>query len=69
MVLSGFRLLTAANMIRWPDRYMDERGRAMWDRVIAFLPEAGGIDGSALRPIPEPAIIDSPGAGFQSVPC
>jgi hypothetical protein len=39
-VLGGFRLRTHAAIVRWPDRYMDERGREFWDRVMALLPEA-----------------------------
>ena len=38
-ILSGFRLRTEARIVRWPDRYMDERGRGMWDRVARLLPE------------------------------
>jgi hypothetical protein len=40
VVLSGFRLRSDARVVRWPDRYMDDRGRAFWDRVMALLPEA-----------------------------
>jgi hypothetical protein len=39
VVLSGFRLRSDAKVIRWPDRYMDDRGRAFWGRVMALLPE------------------------------
>ena len=38
-VLSGFRLRSEVRVVRWPERYMDERGRAFWDRVMALLPE------------------------------
>lgn len=35
VVLDGFELATDAEIVRWPDRYMDEkRGRVMWDRVM-----------------------------------
>ena len=35
IVLGGFELDTDAYVVRWPDRYMDERrGRTMWDRVL-----------------------------------
>lgn len=38
IVLDGFELGTDAEIIRWPDRYMDEdRGRGMWDKVMAIL--------------------------------
>ena len=33
IVLDGFELGTDVSIIRWPDRYMDDRGRVMWDRV------------------------------------
>jgi hypothetical protein len=34
IVLAGFELGTDAKIVRYPDRYMDERGAAMWDRVM-----------------------------------
>ena len=37
VVLAGFELETDATIIRWPDRYMDDRGRVMWDRVTGLL--------------------------------
>ena len=37
-VLDGFRLRADAKVVRWPDRYMDDRGRRFWDRVLALLP-------------------------------
>jgi hypothetical protein len=36
-VLNGFPLRTEAKVVRFPDRYMDERGRAMWDVVFGLL--------------------------------
>jgi DNA polymerase I len=33
IVLDGFELRTDAKLVRYPDRYMDPRGRVMWDRV------------------------------------
>jgi hypothetical protein len=38
VVLDGFRLRSEARVIRWPDRYMDDRGRGFWDRVMGLLP-------------------------------
>ena len=32
-VLAGFELSTDVKVKRWPDRYMDPRGRQMWERV------------------------------------
>ena len=41
-VTGGLHIRTDAEVVRWPARYMDERGAAMWRRVMALLPEAGG---------------------------
>lgn len=40
-VLDGFELGTDAKIVRYPDRYMDERGTAMWDRVMKLIHERG----------------------------
>jgi len=37
IVLDGFELGTDVSITRWPDRYMDGRGRVMWDRVTGLL--------------------------------
>jgi DNA polymerase I-like protein with 3'-5' exonuclease and polymerase domains len=42
-VLDGFRLRTEAHTVLWPDRYMDERGRAFWDKVMGLLPGSGEV--------------------------
>jgi DNA polymerase I-like protein with 3'-5' exonuclease and polymerase domains len=36
-VLGGFRLRSECRIIRWPDRYMDDRGRDFWERVMGLL--------------------------------
>jgi DNA polymerase-1 len=37
-VLSGFEVQTSYSTVHYPERYMDEeRGRAMWDRVMRLL--------------------------------
>jgi hypothetical protein len=36
-VLSGFDLGTDVSITKWPNRYMDPRGRVMWDRVTSLL--------------------------------
>jgi len=38
-VLSGFSLRADAKVVRYPDRYSDERGRHMWDLVDGLLHE------------------------------
>lgn len=39
IVLNGFVLRTEAHIVRYPDRYMDDRGRAMWDTIQTILQE------------------------------
>jgi hypothetical protein len=39
IVLAGFELGTDAQVWRYPDRFMDERGRAMWDRIMVLISE------------------------------
>jgi DNA polymerase I-like protein with 3'-5' exonuclease and polymerase domains len=40
-VLAGFEIPTEAKIVRYPDRFMDEkRGRAMWDRVMVLVHNA-----------------------------
>jgi DNA polymerase I-like protein with 3'-5' exonuclease and polymerase domains len=40
IVLDGFELGTDAHIVRYPERYMDERGAVMWQRVMALLESA-----------------------------
>ena len=40
IVLNGFELGTDATVVRYPDRYMDERGTVMWRRVMALIDRA-----------------------------
>jgi DNA polymerase I len=37
IVLDGFELGTDAKVVRYPDRYMDERGAVMWERVMKLV--------------------------------
>ncbi len=37
IVLDGFKLRTDAKLVRFPDRYMDDRGEVMWNKVMALL--------------------------------
>jgi hypothetical protein len=39
LVLPGFPLRTDAKIVRHPDRYLDERGRRMWETVWALMAE------------------------------
>jgi DNA polymerase I len=42
VVLGGFGLRTEAKVVRCPDRYVDGRGRAMWEAVWGLLGGGGG---------------------------
>jgi hypothetical protein len=44
LVLPGFPLRTDAKVVRYPDRYVDERGRRMWQAVRVLLDRIAGID-------------------------
>ena len=39
IVLGGFELSSEAKIVRWPDRYTDEKGAEMFDRVMRLLSE------------------------------
>jgi DNA polymerase-1 len=39
-VLSGFRLHSDAKLVRYPDRFMDERGEVMWAKVMELIARA-----------------------------
>ena len=39
-VLGGFELESDAKIVRYPERYMDDRGKVMWATVIRLLDEA-----------------------------
>jgi hypothetical protein len=43
LVLPGFPLRTDAKVVRYPDRYLDERGRGMWTTVERLLSEFGKV--------------------------
>ena len=36
LVLGGFELRTDANIVLFPDRYVDKRGVQMWNRMMAL---------------------------------
>jgi DNA polymerase I len=37
IVLNGFKLRTDFTVVRYPDRYVDERGREFWDLLMSLL--------------------------------
>jgi DNA polymerase I-like protein with 3'-5' exonuclease and polymerase domains len=51
-VLGGFELGSEATIVRWPDRYKDDRGVAMWELVMRLLDEMGSSIGT-VDPVPE----------------
>ena len=42
IVTGGLAIHVEVETVRFPDRYMDERGRAMWDRVMGLLERKTG---------------------------
>jgi DNA polymerase I len=40
-VTGGLDVRTDAEVIRWPARFMDQRGAAMWRRGLGMLPASG----------------------------
>ncbi len=44
IILDGFRLRSDAKIVRWPDSYMDDRGREFWGRVMELLPAGSRAD-------------------------
>jgi len=73
IVLNGFEVRTDVEVVRWPDRYMDERGAVMWKRVMRLLDELdrergnptyptdkdpGGENGNLSNPTEQPIISD-----------
>jgi hypothetical protein len=52
-VLKDFELRTDATVVRYPDRYMDDRGTVMWRRVMALLDQdEANTPKTAYLPIP-----------------
>ena len=45
MIMGGLACRVDAEVVRYPDRYRDEGGGAMWDRVMGLLDitEAEGV--------------------------
>ena len=50
IVLDGFELGTDATVVHHPDRYMDERGTVMWQRVMALVDRAEASHASVAAP-------------------
>lgn len=43
IVLPGFPLRTDAKLVRYPDRFIDDRGRLMWETVTGILDEIAPV--------------------------
>jgi len=50
IVLGGFDIRTDAEVVRWPDRYMDPRGAVMYRRVCTLLDESAETPTVQIRP-------------------
>jgi hypothetical protein len=46
VILDGFQLRSDAKIVRWPDRYMDGRGREFWNRVMGLMNGCASAVGS-----------------------
>lgn len=46
-VLDGFEIRTDAKLVKYPDRFMDERGRVMWAKVDRLVSECAKAKGEA----------------------
>jgi DNA polymerase I len=54
LVLNGFEIRTEAEVIRYPDRYRDPRGAAMWETVWEIVQELEPLDDNLLRAVTGP---------------
>jgi hypothetical protein len=61
-VLTGFALRTDARIVRYPDRYMDDRGEEMWKRVWGIV---GEQKESYRRQYPEGITGDTPAPSYS----
>jgi DNA polymerase-1 len=67
LVLGGFRLRSDVKIVRWPDRYEDNRGRAMWDAMQEALAGLGSV--TSVRPAGDSGMgsVTSDSRGWSSV--
>jgi DNA polymerase I len=47
LVTGGIEIRTDAKVVRWPRRYMDSRGQAMWDTVMRLLNQENGYEAAS----------------------
>lgn len=61
LVLPGFPLRTDAKIVRYPERYVDERGRQIWDTVQGLLGDVEvGQTPTTDDTLPLPPMIEAP---------
>ena len=65
IILGGFRLRSDAKIVRWPDRYMDDRGRDFWGRLMALLPAESDSPQIRRRHRPIPVTFDEETGGVR----
>jgi DNA polymerase-1 len=46
-VLDGFEIRTVVRVVKYPDRFMDDRGAVMWQRVLQLLARCQQTEGAA----------------------
>jgi DNA polymerase-1 len=44
IILDGLELRVGETLVRWPDRYMDERGAETWARIMGLLDEIDAVE-------------------------
>ena len=49
IVLDGFELGTDADVIKYPNRFSDERGAVMWARVMTLITKGGDNENARLE--------------------
>jgi hypothetical protein len=65
VVLDGFRLRSDASIVRWPDRYMDGRGREFWGRVMGLIPcQTEPLETDETGPFFDGSFVSAPSAPF-----
>jgi DNA polymerase I len=47
VVTGGLPIRVDCDLVRFPDRYVDERGRAMWDRIMGLMKRRAGVSAAA----------------------
>lgn len=69
LVLAGFELSSDVKVLRYPDRFQDERGTEMWDRVMGLLDSVPTPDvPTAHPPFEQVDLLPVDGSVIQTVP-